>query len=276
MKKFLEKRPKTIAFVQTRTGSTRFSGKVLKKINGKEIFRIQIERMKRSKRLDQIVVVTTTRKRDDIIVSLCKKDGIPYFRGSELDLLDRFYKAAKKFKAELFVRIPSDQPLVDPVLTDQVIEKMQNNLDKFDYVSNLHPPSFPDGLDVEILPFSILETAWKKAKKAHEREQCTPYIWDNPKRFRIGSVVNPRGNMFMSHRWTLDYPEDFDFFKAVYAAFGRRTDFLMDDVLRLLKKHPEIAAINKKYAGINWYRHLGRKLKTVSPEFYRNEADASS
>ncbi|MBI2100041.1 MAG: glycosyltransferase family protein [Candidatus Vogelbacteria bacterium] len=267
--------PKTVAFVQVRTGSSRFPSKVLYKIGKREIFLIQLDRMKRSRRLDQIVVVTTAKKEDDVIVSLCRKNKIPYFRGSEHDLLDRYYKAANKFKAELVAKIPSDEPLIDGEVIDEVVGKMQNNLDKYDFVSNIHPPSFPDGLDVEIMPFKILEIAWKKAKKPHEREHATPYIWDNPKRFRIGSVTNRYGSMFMTHRWTMDYPEDFEFFKAVFSHFKDKKGFLMKDVLDLLQKHPEIGAINARHVGINWFRTVPGELKTVSPEFYRQDTESS-
>ena len=274
MEKNNPKHPKTVALVQVRTGSARFPSKVLYKIGEKEIFLVQLDRMKRCKSLDQIVVITTTENRDDVIVSLCQKNKIPYFRGSEHDLLDRHYKAAQKFKADLVVKIPSDEPLVDPVVTDEVVEKMQNNLVRYDFVSNIHPPSFPDGLDVEIMPFKILEIAWEKAKKPHEREHTTPYIWDNPKRFRIGSITNRYGNMFMTHRWTMDYPEDFEFFKAVFANLKNKKNFLLENVLDLLKKHPEISAINTKHAGINWFRTVPGELKTVGSEFYRQDSDS--
>ena len=250
-------------------GSTRFPGKVMKKIGGREIFLVQLDRMKRAKTLDQIVVATTIKKRDDVIVRLCKKNKILYFRGSENDLLDRYYKAAKKFKAELVVKIPSDEPLMDADVMDTVIREMHQNLDKYDFVSNLHPPSYPDGLDVEIMTFKALEIAWKKAKKPYEREHLTPYIWDNPGLFRVGNVANKYGDMFMTHRWTLDYPEDFNFFKAVFSSFKNKNKFKMEDILKLLDKHPEIAAINTKHMGINWFRHVGDQLKTVDSKFYR-------
>jgi len=227
--------------------------------------------MKTAKTVDQTVIITTTKKRDDVIVKLCRKNKISYYRGSETDLLDRHYQAAKKFKAEIAVKIPSDEPLIDPAVIDLVIGTMQRNLNKYDFVSNLHPPSFPDGMDVEVMPFNILKIAWEKGKKPYEREHCTPYIWDNPRLFRIGNVANQYGEMFLTHRWTLDYPEDLEFFKAVFSAFKGKKNFTMKDVLNLLKKHPEIVAINAKHAGINWFRLVGNRLKTVDPKFYRKE-----
>jgi len=236
-------------------GSTRFPGKVMKKIGGREIFLVQLDRMKRAKTLDQIVVATTIKKRDDVIVRLCKKNKILYFRGSENDLLDRYYKAAKKFKAELVVKIPSDQPLIEATVIDQVVGTMHKNLDKYDYVGNLRPPTFPDGMDVEVMTFKTLEVMWKKAKEQHEREHLTPYIWAHPDQFRVGNVANEYGDMYTTFRWTLDYPEDFEFFKAVFSAFGNKTHFSMKDVLDLLRKNPELSAINASRGNANWFRH---------------------
>ena len=232
----------------------------MKKIGKREIFLIQLDRMKRAKTLDQIIVATTIKKQDDAIVWLCKKNKILYFRGSENDLLDRYYQAAKKFKAELVVKIPSDEPLIEATVIDQVVGTMHKNLNKYDYVGNLRPPSFPDGLDVEVMTFETLETAWREAKEPHEREHLTPYIWSHSKFFKIGNVVNKYGNMYKSHRWTLDYPEDFEFFKAVFSAFRNKKYFSMKDVLDLLKKHPEIAIINAKHSSANWFRHKWYKI----------------
>ena len=260
MEKSHQKRPKTVAFVQVRMGSTRFPGKVMKKIGEREIFLVQLDRMKRAKTLDQIIVVTTTKKLDEAIVRLCKKNKIPCFRGSEDDLLDRYYQAAKKFKVGLVVKIPSDEPLIGPTVIDQVVGTMHKSLDKYDYVGNLRPPTFPDGLDVEVMTLETLETAWREAKEPHEREHLTPYIWSHSKLFKIGNVVNKYGHMYKSHRWTLDYPEDFEFFKAVFSAFKSKKHFSMKDILDLLKKHPEIAAINAKHSSANWFRHKWYKV----------------
>jgi len=227
----------------------------MNKIGKKEIFLVQLDRMKPAESIDRVVVITTTKKRDGDIVKLCQKHKIIYFRGSENDLLDRYYKAAKKFKAELVVKIPSDEPLIDPVVIDQVVGEMHSNLDKYDYVGNLRPPTFPDGMDVEVMTFKTLETMWKNGKEQHEREHLTPYIWAHPDQFRVGNVANEYGDMYTTFRWTLDYPEDFEFFKAVFSALGNKTHFSMKEVLDLLRKHPELSAINANRGNANWFRH---------------------
>lgn len=252
-------------------GSTRLPGKVLKKIVGREILLYQIDRICQAKSPHQVAVIISINPDDDAIEALCKKDSIPVYRGSEFDLLDRHYQAARIFNADFVVKIPSDCPLTDPRIIDSVVELWKNHQDKYDYVSNYHPPTFPDGLDVEGCTFEVLETAWREAKKPHEREHTFPFIWDQPDRFRIGNIANPRGNMFLTHRFTLDYEEDFQFMKAVLEHFRHSSDFSIDDVIHFLRKHPEVAELNKKYNGVNWYRNVPEQLKTIGKELYKNE-----
>ena len=264
-------RPTIVVCVQARTGSSRLPGKVLKEVLDKPILVHQIDRIKRAKLPDNVVVITTTLSTDDAIDTLCKKYSVPCFRGSELDLLDRHYQAAKIFGADFVVKIGSDCPLTDPAVIDEVLGLWTDDPHTYDYVSNYHPPTFPDGLDVEGCTFGVMEVAWREAKKPHEREHTFPFIWDQPNRFRIGNVENPRGNMFMTHRWTLDYPEDWEFISRVYEELQGKPHFGTDDILRLLKDKPEIAKINERYNGVNWYRSSAAELKTVDHTQYREE-----
>lgn len=259
---------KIIVFIQARIGSTRFPAKVLKKVLGKELLLHMYDRVKQAKTVDDIVIITSVNPENDLIVELCKKHSIKYYRGSEDDLLDRHYQAAKKFGADFIVKIPSDSPMADPAIIDKVLSLWINNKDKFDYVSNYHPPTFPDGLDVEGCTFSILKTAWIEARKPFEREHTFPYIWDNPGRFRIGNIENLHGNMFMTHRWTLDYEEDYEFMKRVFEELKDKPDFSMEDILNLLIEKPEIGAINQMHSGVNWYRKHEGELKTVTKDQY--------
>ena len=265
------KKKNVVVFIQARMGSTRLPGKVLNKIEGKEILSYQIDRIKKARTVDQVVVITTTKKKDDEIVQFCKKNRINYYRGSEDDLLDRHYRAAKKFSADFVVKIPSDSPLTDADVIDEVINLWVKNPNKYDYVSNYHPPTFPDGLDVEGCSFEVLEIAWKNATKGYEREHTFPYIWDNPEKFKIGNIVNKFGNMFTTHRWTLDYEEDFLFLKEIFEYFISDLDFKMNDILELLKENPDIAKINNKYNGVNWYKNVEGELKTVERYQYKKE-----
>jgi glutamate-1-semialdehyde 2,1-aminomutase/spore coat polysaccharide biosynthesis protein SpsF len=138
-------------------------------------------------------------------------------------------------------------------------------------VSNYHPPTFPDGLDVEGCPISILEIAWREARQSYEREHTFPFIWDNPERFKIGNITNPYGNMFLTHRWTLDYREDYLFIKRVIEELGFCRNFSILDILTLLKRKPEISSINDKFAGVNWYKNASGKLKTVPRYLYKRD-----
>jgi spore coat polysaccharide biosynthesis protein SpsF len=166
------------------------------------------------------------------------------------------------------IKIPSDCPLIDPEIIDKVILYYINNKENFDFVSNLHPPSYPDGNDVEIMSFQTLENAWINAKKDFEREHTTPYIWENPDKFRIANITWETGlDYSMTHRFTIDYKEDYEFIKKVYSElYEDNNRFGLKDILALLENKPEIKKINEIYTGVNWYRDHLDELKTISPE----------
>ena len=261
---------KIVVFVQARMGSNRLPAKIIKKVNGKELLIHQVERIKKAKTVNEVVVITTTNSEDDAIFKLCNDYSIHCYRGSELDLLDRHYKAAKEFSADFVVKIGSDSPLTDSNIIDEVLSLWINNPEKYDYVSNYHPPTFPDGLDVEGCPIEILKIAWENATKDHEREHTFPYIWDNPDKFRLGNIVNKYGNMFTTHRWTIDYLEDYHFLKNVFENFLDNPDFKMKDVLGYLEENPHVSSINEIHNGVNWYRNV-RELNTVDRFQYKRE-----
>lgn len=262
---------KKVLIIQARTGSTRLRAKVLMKILGRPILSLMIERLRNCKNIDQIVIATTKNKNDNEIVEIAKQNNVSYFRGSETDLLDRHYKAGLKFNADVIIKIPSDCPLSDPLIVDSIIQYYIDNKNKFDYVSNYHPPTFPDGMDVEVIPMSVLKIAWENAKKEHEREHLTPYIWERPDKFRIGNVKY-RKNLFLKERWTLDYKEDYLFIKSIFEnLYSRKRIFSMDDVLNLIERNPKFREINSKYNGVNWYRNVKGGLKTVNRYLYKNE-----
>ncbi len=258
---------KIVIVVQARTGSTRLPNKVLLPARGKPILLRQLERIQHATAFDELIVATTTDKSDDPIRALCKEANIKCFSGHPTDLLDRHYQAARQAKADVVVKIPSDCPLIDSSVIDKVINYYKENADKFDYVSNLHPATYPDGNDVEVMPMAQIEIAWREAKKDYEREHTTPFFWEQPERFRIGNVVWETGlNYSMSHRFTIDYPEDYEFIKRVYDELYTETNpnFSLNEILKLLEEKPEIYNINAKFAGVNWYRHYIGQLKTIS------------
>ncbi len=259
-----------LIIIQVRRSSSRLKDKVLLPLCGKELFVRMIERVNSSKYGKNVVVATTKEKEDDIIEQICKREHINIYRGSTEDLLDRHFKAALYYKAEFIAKIPSDCPLIDPAIIDKVIGFFMENISNYDYVSNLHPPSYPDGNDVEIMTLKALEKAWENSEKKFMREHTTPYLWENPDKFRIGNVKWESGlDYSMTHRFTIDYIEDYFFIKKVYdLLYNKNKRFGLNDILEIIDiKYPEIKEINKKYAGVNWYRNHLKELKTVSSKW---------
>ncbi|MCX7744963.1 MAG: glycosyltransferase family protein [Flavobacteriales bacterium] len=261
-----------VTVIQARTGSTRLPGKVLMPLAGEPLLVRMVERVKRAKLAGTVVVATTTEKEDDPIEVICKEKGWHIYRGHESDLLDRHYQAAKMFKADAVAKIPSDCPLIDPSVIDKVLSVYFENHPKVDFVSNLHPPTYPDGNDVEVMRFSVLETAWKEASLPMEREHTTPFIWERPERFKLMNVSWETGlNYSMTHRWTIDYPEDYAFINRVYdELYKANPHFGLNDILNLLESKPEIFEINSKFAGVNWYRNHLNELKTIDASMTKN------
>ncbi len=248
-----------VSIIQARMSSSRLPGKVMLPVLNKPILLRMIERVQKAKMIGQFVIATSTNPDDDTIEKLCKENNLTCFRGHLTDLLDRHYQAGKKFNADAVVKIPSDCPLIDPVVIDRVIKYYIDNSTNFDFVSNLHPATYPDGNDVEIFSFKVLERAWKESTRQLEREHTTPYFWENPDKFKIGNVTWETGwDYSTSHRWTIDFEEDYQFIKKVYEElYPCNANFGLNDILKLLNDKPEIAEINKKYLGKYWYeKHL--------------------
>jgi len=258
--------PPPLVVCQARTGSTRLPGKVLKPVMGAPLLQRQLERMLAAQTETTLVVATTPLPEDDPIVAIAEGMGLAVFRGHPEDCLDRHYRCAEAFAAEVVVKIPSDCPLIDPGVIDRVLAAFDPR--QHDFVSNLHPATHPDGNDVEVMTMAALRTAFEEAEAAFERQHTTPFIWERPERFRLANVAWETGlDYAMSHRFTIDYPEDYAFVCAVYDELwsGERV-FSLDDILALLTHRPDIYALNVEYAGVNWYRdHVG-ELKTVSAD----------
>ena len=252
-------------------GSSRLPGKVLLPLAGQPLLVRMVVRVLSSRRAGTVVVATTTDPADDAVAACCAAHGLLCFRGDALDLLDRHYQAARHFGADVVLKIPSDCPLIDPAIIDQVVDFYLENAGRYDFVSNLHPATFPDGNDVEVMPIAALETAWREARRPLEREHTTPFFWENPDRFRVGNVAWASGQDFsMSHRWTIDYPEDYNFISAVYdALYYPKPHFGLTDILNLLAHRPDIAQLNAHLAGVNWYRNHLDELKTVDASLTR-------
>ena len=195
-----------------------------------------------AKQVDKVVVAIPDGAGDDVLKKFCEQKNIAYYRGDEQDVLDRYYQTAKHFGATTIVRITSDCPLIDPKIVDQTIEAYRKH--NCDYLSTGRlVTTFPDGLDTEVVSFSVLERAWKEAKLPSEREHVTPYIWNHPELFSVATYDYDRD--LSALRWTVDEPRDLEFARRVFQELGGEGKmFYMVDILTLLEKHPEIGAIN--------------------------------
>lgn len=230
---------KTIALIQARMSSSRLPGKVLQDIAGQPMLLHVVHRAQQAKSIDSVAVITTTYADDDAIEILCKENGIPCFRGSLDDVLDRYYQAAIYFKADIVVRLTADCPLLDPAVIEQVVKTFHQN--SFDYVANIVEVTYPDGLDTEVFRFETLERAWKEARLKSEREHVTTYILNHPELFRLGSVKQAEDLSFL--RWTVDTPRDLEFVRAIHN-FIKDEEFGMEKIVKLLKEHPELSELN--------------------------------
>jgi len=232
-----------ITIIQARMGSNRLPGKILEEIVGKPMLWHVVNRIGYTKIVNKVVVATTVNKIDDLVENLCKKNNIDFYRGSEFDVLDRYYNTAKIWNADVIVRITSDCPLIDPVVADRVISAYLGNKNNLDGSSNIIKRTFPQGLDVEVISFNTLERVWKEAKKDYQREHVTIYIYENISKFKILNVENDKNLSYL--RWTVDEKKDLEFVRQVYKSLNNKNIFLMDDIVRLLEENPSIKEINR-------------------------------
>lgn len=240
--------------------SSRLPKKVLKKILGKPMLFYVVKQVLNSKLIDQVIIATTNEEKDNPIIDFCKKYNLIYFRGSKLDLLDRYYQCAKKFHCDPVVRITSDCPLIDPIVIDKVVTKflknsydyVSNNLDKINGKWDNSTCNFPQGMTVEISNFKTLKKAWKKAKKPSEREHVFPYVQFNPKLFRISNVKKRKDVSYI--RCTVDRLEDLRFVRELYDRLPKKEFIMIEDILKIVKKEPSLVKINNKISFDEGYK----------------------
>ncbi|HEU4732914.1 MAG TPA: glycosyltransferase family protein [Kofleriaceae bacterium] len=261
---------KVVVVIQARTGSTRLPGKVLLPAAGAPLLARMVERVRAARTPSHIVVATTTLAADDEVAALARAAGAMVVRGHPTDLLDRHVAAARATGAEAIAKIPSDCPLIDPAVIDRVIEAFASlsALDGVDYVSNLHPVTWPDGFDVEVMTRGALETAWREATRPLEREHTTPFLWDNPDRFVCHNVRWEGGaDHAASCRLTLDYPEDYVVIRGIYdALWSPHRPFTLADIIELLAARPALRLANARHFGSSWYHHHPGELRTLARE----------
>ncbi len=256
---------KILAIVQARMGSTRLPNKVMQDICGKPAIQHVLERLNRSNKIEKIVLATSVNQENDKLEKFVNSLGFNVYRGDELDVLDRFYKAAEQYKPESVVRITGDCPLIDPEVVDQVISYYEEN-GAADYVSNIDPPSFPDGLDTEVFSFDSLEKAWINAKKKREREHVTPYLREND----LFSKKNFLNNVdYSKERWTLDDKDDLLLIRKIFEKFDDNM-FSMKNILSLKEDNPDffkdnIHSIRNEGADMGSGQKLWTRAKQIIP-----------
>ena len=244
------------AIIQARMGSSRCPEKTLKDLCGKTLLERVVDRTRQCRSIETVVVATTVNQEDDKIEAFCKDKGIPCYRGSSDDVLDRYYMAAKTFGVDTVVRITADDPFKDPDVIELIISQFRQG--EYDYASNTMQPSYPEGLDAEVFSFRSLERAWNEAKLPSEREHVTPYIWKNDAKFKLLNVTHTAD---LSHlRWTIDHDEDFAFAAGILEKLEDKENFRMQDILTVLEKYPEISTINSGFVRNEGY------LKSVHEE----------
>jgi spore coat polysaccharide biosynthesis protein SpsF len=233
------------AIVQARMGSTRLPGKVMMEAAGKPLLAHLLERLSYCRHLEKTIVATSTNERDDPIEHLCNSLRVLVYRGSEYDVLDRYYQAAEAFGITCIVRVTSDCPLIDPELIDETICCFMTKLDDYDLITNRHPLTYIDGLDFDLIPSASLDVAWRTARTPHQREHVVPFFWESG--MRVHNFEDPR-RLFYSNRWTLDYIEDYELIKSIYSALYKNGQRLTTKhILTYLSAHRDLSEINSKY-----------------------------
>ena len=254
---------KIVAIIQARLTSTRFPNKIIQKFDNKALIEFLVNRVKRSKKIDQVIVAIPNNKKNEVIKKHLKNTS--FFLGNEHNVLDRYYNAAKKFKASIIVRICGDCPFVDPEIIDKILTLYKNK--NYDYISNTIKPTFPDGLDVEVFSFKILENVWKKAKTKNDKEHVTSYILNN----QFYKKFNYRFKKDLSKlRLTVDEKIDLKQLKNIFKSLKKIKNFGINDIDRLYKKNKNLFSINSfigrnEGSNLNTGQKMWKRAKNIIP-----------
>jgi spore coat polysaccharide biosynthesis protein SpsF len=246
---------KLVAVIQARMKSTRLPGKVLQPLDGQPLLARMLERVQLAHEPDAVVVATTTDSSDAPIVELCTRLRVECLRGDPLDCLDRHWRVGAAHAADAVVKIPSDCPLIDPQVIDEVLGAYRSAPQRYDYFSNLHPPSWPDGNDVEVMSQAALSIAAAEARDPFDREHTTPFLWSRPERFALGNVRWSSGLDYSQRfRIVVDWAEDLDVVQEIWQALCPRlgAGFGIDDIVRLYAERPELQQKNARYRGYHY------------------------
>ena len=253
------------AIIQARMGSTRFPGKVLKELNGFSLLEYLVKRIQKSEEINDIIIATTNKEEDEKIAEISRKLDVKIFKGSEDDVLSRYYLAAQETKSNVIIRITGDCPLVDAGIVDQLIRKFKEN--NYDYLSNTIEPTFPDGLDVEVFTKEILKEAYINCEDPKMREHVTPWMKLH-KKYRKYSYKNEKNYSHL--RVTIDEPEDLLVLKSITEYFSDNIYFNFSDLVELYKKSPDLFLKNNKFKRnegevLSKGNKLWRKAKRIIP-----------
>lgn len=233
---------RVLCITQARMGSSRLPGKVLREVMGRPLLHYHMERLQRADSIDELVVATSTDPGDDAIESFCAAAGVACFRGSEQDVLDRFYQCARDIDANIILRVTSDCPLIDPAIIDLAVAAFRAAGDT-DYLRT-DPAAYPRGLDAEVFSHVALETAWAEAKDPEEREHVTPFFYRNPDRFSLGVFAEEDAHG-VEYRLCVDEEDDFRLVSAVLEGlYPDNPDFGWRELVAFLRARPELVAIN--------------------------------
>jgi spore coat polysaccharide biosynthesis protein SpsF (cytidylyltransferase family) len=244
--KDFRKRNKVGIIVQARMGSKRLPGKIMKLVNNKPNLFHMIKQIKKSKLYNKIIICTSKKKENNIVRTFCKQNKIICFSGSENNLVNRYYLAAKKYNIDVIVRLTADCPLIDPKIIDMCIKKFLTK--NYDFVANTSPPhgkSYPDGVDVEVFSFETIKIVNNECKSRSDLEHVTPFIWRKKSRFKLFRFELKKN--FSKYRFTLDYKEDFLLIKKIIINFNKNKKLItMKNVVNFLKKNKNIYFLNNK------------------------------
>jgi spore coat polysaccharide biosynthesis protein SpsF len=257
---------KALVVVQARMGSTRLPGKVMLPLAGRPLLERMLQRLMTARFPFGVCIATSTATEDEPIRQLGHRLGVPVVSGDPTDLLARHLLAGRTFGVDVVAKIPSDCPLIDPDVVDAVFTRFAEGPGAYDLVTNLHPPTWPDGNDVEIVPMQVLEHVGEAATRKLEREHTTPFIWEHPDRFRIENVTWGEGrDLSKSHRFTVDYAEDYQLVARIYEELcsERRPVFRLQEILALLEAKPELMRLNARFSGQSWHLAELPHLKSV-------------
>ncbi|MDH3942532.1 MAG: glycosyltransferase family protein [Anaerolineae bacterium] len=234
-----------VVIIQARMAASRLPGKVLEQLEGRPVLAWVVARALRAEQVSEVVVATTDQPEDDVVAEFCEAEQIHHFRGSMHDVLDRYYHAAKQYKAEVVVRLTADCPFIDPAEIDRLLAVFLAADPPLDFAANRLPMhrTIPIGLDAEVCTMDALETAWQEAVEPHQREHVMPFFYENTARFNTMHLTQRPDYGHL--RWTVDTRQDLDLVRQIAAHFDGRDDFSWKEILALYEKHPELAVVNE-------------------------------